>query len=549
MRLSRRIIACLLCIVTAFSFMTVSASAGVGEAVDYTIVSIWDNIKAIASGELPDPWSASEFWKALTGKEDYDQAVKEIETEYGTTIIDESGYLYWWPRVSQGSIYNGNSYAFYWGDTEKVGVGSPYYTFSGSISGNSSLLTFRAIDKSFGLTSGYQRIYVYYDDTAPIDGAYYLPSKLSLSAYKMGPLGSETRWNQDIEYEKSTFYASGSAFSVWVNSVGLPNDNAISYLEISLSHGPVRIKPVSGLVNVTDNSDTRVGTFSGNFGYYGDNGQLIVGENIKIVDETNNTVYNPVTGETSNVSSWTYDYSDRSYNVTTSEGDTITITYGDEQINYVQGDTIYNIYYVVPGSDDPGPSESTCVHNYEALAGTAPTCTAPGSQPYRCTLCGDTYTDTIPATGHTWEIKQSVTTQYDEAGNLLQEGYTIYRCSVCGEEYKDVDGTGPPVVDDSGGGSDGGNWFTDFLGKLGDLLGTFFGGLISAVGNVILGILDGLVTLVTSAVSSLANIIDLFGTFGEALRSLWSWLPPEIVSVMVAGVTVVIFAAVLKLFL
>lgn len=89
------------------------------------------------------------------------------------------------------------------------------------------------------------------------------------------------------------------------------------------------------------------------------------------------------------------------------------------------------------------------------------------------------------------------------------------------------------------------NWFTKLLGKLGELLGSVAGGLLEIIGNALLGILDSLITLVTTAVTKLVSLVDLFGTFGEALRGLWSWLPEEVVTVLVAGVTVVIFGCVL----
>lgn len=112
----------------------------------------------------------------------------------------------------------------------------------------------------------------------------------------------------------------------------------------------------SGLVSPIT-ADTRVGTFSGNFGYYGDNGQMVLAENISIVNETNNTFHNPVTGDTAPVSSWTYDYGDRSYDITLDSGDTVTVTYGDENVTIVQGGNTYNVYYIVEqGGGEPEPT-------------------------------------------------------------------------------------------------------------------------------------------------------------------------------------------------
>ena len=85
--------------------------------------------------------------------------------------------------------------------------------------------------------------------------------------------------------------------------------------------------------------------------------------------------------------------------------------------------------------------------------------------------------------------------------------------------------------------------------KLGKFLGSVLGGLLDLIGSVIGGILDGLITLVTTTFERLSQLVNLFGSFGDALGVLWTWLPPEIMSVLVAGVTVFVLIALLKLFL
>lgn len=199
-----------------------------------------------------------------------------------------------------------------------------------------------------------------------------------------------------------------------------------------------------------------------------------------------------------------------------------------------------------PGEDvDP----ETCVHSWEETSRTDATCTLVGSISYTCSKCQSTKTETIAKLSHTWEIKQSVQTTYDDSGNVLTEGFTIYRCSICGEEYKDSDGSGPPISDTTDNSDDGDGWFSSLLKKIGDFLGTTIGGVFQLIGTILNNLLDGLITLVSSAVERLTEITSLFSTFGEAVGSLWSWLPSEIVTVLIAGVTVLIFAAVIKIFL
>ena len=66
--------------------------------------------------------------------------------------------------------------------------------------------------------------------------------------------------------------------------------------------------------------------------------------------------------------------------------------------------------------------EAVCEHRYEATT-TAPTCTEDGSTVYTCT-CGDTYTELIPATGHSYSSVES-------------NGYTVYTCGNCGHSYSE----------------------------------------------------------------------------------------------------------------
>ena len=196
------------------------------------------------------------------------------------------------------------------------------------------------------------------------------------------------------------------------------------------------------------------------------------------------------------------------------------------------------------------PDQDNCTHSWEETSRKDSTCTLPGSVESTCSKCKKTKTESLPRLGHTWEVKQSTQTTYDEEGNVLTQGFTIYRCSVCGEEYKDTDGTGPPVISTSGTPSTPDDSDDDgLLKKIGEFLGSILGGLLDLIGSIISGILDGLISLCTKTLESLKNLVDLFGSFGEALGVLWTWLPSEIMLVLVAGVTVFVFVALLKLFM
>ena len=309
---------------------------------------------------------------------------------------------------------------------------------------------------------------------------------------------------------------------------------------------------------VVDSSDmsSRPTSITGDYGIIGDNGQITKVDTTTIVNETNNTYTNPSTGTTSTITDWTYDYSDRSYELTLEGGDTVTVTYGDENVTIQEGDTVYSVYYIVEGTGGdsgvqptPTPGPETCQHSYTPTVDREATCTVPGQTTYTCSLCGHTYTEAIPAKGHTWTVVQTVTTEYDQEGNLLQQGYTLYQCTVCQEQYKDVEGTGPP---DSGG--DDGESIWD---KLGDLFGTVFGGILGLFEAVIGAVLDALTSLATMISEKLAAVVELvlsmfaeipalFTGFLGFLTAVFVYIPEDIMLLLTFGIAVVVVIGIIK---
>lgn len=212
---------------------------------------------------------------------------------------------------------------------------------------------------------------------------------------------------------------------------------------------------------------------------------------------------------------------------------------------------------VKPG-DDADPE--TCTHdwaeNVEALV--SPTCTLAGSKTFVCSKCEKTKKESIPLLDHEWMVKTKFPNQYDDEGNQISVGFTLFECSRCQEQYKSDDGTAPPALNPGGGSTTtpGGSDEPEeegFLGwlmrKIGEVLGAIGGGILDLLQAALGKIFDGLISLVTMAFDKLAQLVDLFGSFGDALGVLWTWLPPEILTVLVAGVTVFVFVSLLKVFM
>ena len=78
-------------------------------------------------------------------------------------------------------------------------------------------------------------------------------------------------------------------------------------------------------------------------------------------------------------------------------------------------------------SSSASGSDEACVHNYVGVT-TEATCTKDGKTVYTCEYCQDTYTETLPATGHTAETVKGKAATCTESG--LTDGK---KCAVCGE--------------------------------------------------------------------------------------------------------------------
>ncbi|MCD8013634.1 MAG: leucine-rich repeat protein, partial [Lachnospiraceae bacterium] len=72
-------------------------------------------------------------------------------------------------------------------------------------------------------------------------------------------------------------------------------------------------------------------------------------------------------------------------------------------------------------------------HIYVSEVTTAATCTEDGVKTYTCETCGDTYTEAITATGHSYD-EGAVTT----AATCTEDGVKTYTCEICGDTYTEA---------------------------------------------------------------------------------------------------------------
>ncbi|MCD7848243.1 MAG: hypothetical protein LUG49_09505, partial [Oscillospiraceae bacterium] len=94
----------------------------------------------------------------------------------------------------------------------------------------------------------------------------------------------------------------------------------------------------------------------------------------------------------------------------------------------LSGETWLNYSYIKIAQADASGGGPSHTHTYTSEVTTAATCTDNGVKTYTCTVCGETYTEEIQATGHSY---QTVVT----APTCTEKGYTTYTCTTCGYSY------------------------------------------------------------------------------------------------------------------
>ena len=357
--------------------------------------------------------------------------------------------------------------------------------------------------------------------TAPFSGFYTLQETRAQSYSVLHQSGGVATY-EEIFSSQASHFSEGQFFTVTYNLFAASYD----YVRFELFFPVYEVILDTAISGDTYNINTRPTTITGgNYGIIGDDGNLKIDNSTnQIINETNNTYYNPSTGQTSTITDWSYNYENRTYDITLDTGDKVSVEYGDQNITITENNVTYIIYYVVngSGSTDPSPTPSACVHDWQARESTAPTCISPGKTLNTCSKCGATTVDITPALGHDWQVWRTVLTKYDEDGNLIQEGYIIYECSRCGEQYKDGDSTGPP--DDS----------------------TDDGGLLEFLNGIIKSLSDNLSGAVVLLQRFFSEIPKLFGGFLEFLSAMFPYLPDEIIFLFTFGIAALVFIGVIN---
>lgn len=134
-----------------------------------------------------------------------------------------------------------------------------------------------------------------------------------------------------------------------------------------------------------------------------------------------------------------------------------------------------------------------------------------------------------------YETVQNFNQQYYDQHNTTANYETINNYIT--NYYETINNNGGSGGGGSGGSGDSGGGIFDWLGSVGEILGS----LIKALGEIVVGLLDGIASVITSFIDTLpTQVNNLFGT-------LFDWLPPEIRSLITLSITLSLIWGIIKL--
>lgn len=134
-----------------------------------------------------------------------------------------------------------------------------------------------------------------------------------------------------------------------------------------------------------------------------------------------------------------------------------------------------------------------------------------------------------------YETVQNFNQQYYDEHNTTANYETIN--NYINNYYETINNNGGSGGGSGGGSDDSGGGIFDWLGSVGEILGS----LIKALGEIVVGLLDGIASVITSFIDTLpTQVNNLFGT-------LFDWLPPEIRSLIVLSITLSLIWGIIKL--
>jgi hypothetical protein len=523
-----------LVVILLVSLTPVSASAMSGsDAADWLQAPFWDLVaygNEFAGATIRNWWDAgpAAFWTGLTGGEsqaeqDYINNVNDLK---GSTVVGSGGYYI--PLVGNASSSYGYMKEAYPEYSLVVLQMSKYFSETSYYNDVQYALSAPA-----GLSvpySGYVTLYcqVFADNGSGVDVLASVRVGDAQAVYQHSPRSGSPVINPRVSCTAGLVLVPQLTMTV----LGQYNDLVGIEYRAAIYYEPYGFN-LNTYTEDIGGADARVGNIPLNYAVTSGN-ETTIHENTIIFNEKTGKAYNPVTGDTRDVTDWSYDYATREYQLAYDTGDTAIVAYGNANVSIREGDVTYNVYYVIPNDN----------------GGTTPT-NPPATNPPAPTnpLVGDVGSDSVSVDGN------------NNTGGIFKWFGNIN--ITIGDIIDNIFGGGSGDGSGDGGEESGGGLFDWLFGGIKKIFDILFGGIYKLLEATITPIIDFLVnalemvfeklTVVMESISGIfTRIPELFSGYGTLLGSFFSFLPPEmqiLFDILTIGVLGMVIVAIIKRFI
>lgn len=280
----------------------------------------------------------------------YDTYTNELETDLGTTSITDGQYLRHYFAYNDAPWTFTNTMTQYATVTIAGNTGGSNPQVTGTLMGDPDvytvqtsldLKTAQGVKISFPWTETMVRLGYTGSAIGECSFGVTYPSTFAegkfvavLSGTEVGPPTVQLKYKNSVLTAKNTPYSIGGQIRTFADYY--PKDGTIT--------------------DITENdisADSRPASIQGDVFMVDENGNYTTYNDYSVFNETNNYYTSPE-GEEKAVESWNYDYVERQYFLTCEDGSEVTVKYGDEYIEIVEGDSVGELYYGTPDGGSGG---------------------------------------------------------------------------------------------------------------------------------------------------------------------------------------------------
>jgi len=352
----KRIITLVIAISMLFVLGAAPAYADIGDASAYSTKCFWNWVTDIFSG---GGWSSAEWWHQLVSSGDPATSYTTAVSALPASTIGSDGAVYWQPTFNQMGggnwakltvrILSNNNLTYYDVNNQSYSNAS----LGDYIKVNATASTTSIFDVRYNITLNNYCLNAFNNFGSsnckvPITGVYYFTGN---AVTYQGLTASYQA--QSISCTANSYYNLTGTYNLNCSSVGYLAESHVYF------YTPIfKIVPSQAIDFSTDtnyNRNTRVNNNTFNIATAAD-GTGTYKAGVQFVDESTNKYYSAENNAYYDMSSWKYNYTTRTYDITLADNSVVSVAFSDDFIKVIEQGTEHDYYYAEAITPTPTPA-------------------------------------------------------------------------------------------------------------------------------------------------------------------------------------------------